>query len=228
MNIPTLDARLDAVLNLIGSEVQVHADIGADHAHLPIQLIQTGRAGRCVVVEVNPGPLQHARQNVALAGLANQIEVRQGDGFAPIRPGEVDSASLCGMGALTMLGILSRAGESLPPALVLQPNDSPRPLRVWAQKNGFHLTAEYLASGFWIYAILRLERQIGPDLAYAGLPPGAALRYGPHLLRAGVVHQQILSDIKRLTPVAAPGRPAQAELAEALAALEFLEKKLEQ
>jgi len=44
---PVLDARLEAVLALIRAEV--HADIGSDHAHLPIRVVQEGRAERCVV-----------------------------------------------------------------------------------------------------------------------------------------------------------------------------------
>lgn len=223
MRAPALDARLEAALHLIRSEV--HADIGSDHAHLPIRLIREGRAGRCVVVELNPGPLALARRNVARARLEDRIEVRAGDGFAPILPGEVGSASVTGMGAGTVAGILGRAGERLPPALVLQPNDSPRPLRVWARENGYHLMAERLIAGYWPYPVLRLERAAGTDPAYTGLPLDAALRYGPHLLRAGpeLLREQVRADLARLTPLAAPGRTAQTELETALAALRVLE-----
>lgn len=219
---PTLDARLEAALHLIRSEV--HADIGSDHAHLPIRLIREGRARRCVVVELNPGPLALARRNVARARLEGHIKVRAGDGFAPLLPGEADSASMTGMGAGTATGILNRAGERLPSALILQPNDSPRPLRVWARENGYHLVRERLIAGYWPYPVLRLERIDGSDPAYARLPLDAALRYGPHLLRegSGLLREQVKADITRLTPLAAPGRTAQTELAAAQAALVVL------
>nr|WP_221269916.1 tRNA (adenine(22)-N(1))-methyltransferase TrmK [Deinococcus budaensis] len=220
---PSLDARLEAVLALI--RAGTHADIGSDHAHLPIRLIAQGRAERCVVVELHPGPLAHARGNVARARLAARIEVRAGDGFGPLAPGEVDSASVTGMGAGTIAGILRRAGEGrLPPALVLQPNDSPGPLRVWAREHGYHLRAERLIPGHWPYPVLRLERRPGDDPAYQGLPLAAALRYGPHLLREGatLLRRQVWADIVRLTPLAAPGRTAQTQLETARAALEVL------
>ena len=217
-----LDARLGAVLALVRAEV--HADIGTDHARLPVALIRSGRARRCVAVDLNPGPLAQARRNVAGAGLAGRIEVRAGDGFAPLRPGEVDSASLCGMGAATIQGVLERAGAALPPRLVLQPNDSPEPLRVWAQARGYHLTAETLAAGYWLYPVLALERAGGPDPAYTGLTPAAALRYGPLLLRAAgaALREQVEADLRRLTPHAAPGRPAARELATAQEAWAWL------
>lgn len=222
---PTLDARLQAVLNFI--QADVHADIGSDHAHLPMRAVLDGRARRCIVVELNNGPLEHARQNVALAGLTEQIEVRQGDGFAPTQRGEVQSASITGMGANTILSIIQSAGERLPLVLILQPNDSPLPLRKWALGHGYHLSAEALAPGFWAYPVLRLEQCAGDDPAYDGLPLEAALRYGPLLLRQKheLLERQVRADLQRLRPLAAPGRASAQELAEAQAALGILEKR---
>ena len=200
-----------------------HADIGTDHARLPVRLVREGRVRRCVAVELNPGPLALARRMVARARLTEQIDVRQGDGFAPVLPGELGSASITGMGAYTIRGILDRAGERLPPALVLQPNDSPLWLRLWARENGYHLRAERLLPGHWSYPVLRLERAPGADPAYAGLPEAAALRYGPLLLRERppLLLERLQADVARLTPVAAPGREAQDELAAAREALSW-------
>lgn len=222
MPTPTLDARLEAVLELICTDV--HADIGSDHARLPVRVIRESRAQRCIAVELNPGPLEQARWSVARSRLEARIDVREGDGFGPILPGEVDSASLCGMGAYTIRSILERAGESLPPALVVQPNDSALLLRLWARAAGFHLRAERLIAGYWPYPVLRLERAWGADPTYEGMPPDAALKYGPLLLRAGgeVIRRQVWDDIVRLQKVAAPGRESWHELATAETALELL------
>ena len=222
MTLPALDARLEAVLELIRADT--HADIGTDHARLPVRLVRDGRVSRCVAVELNPGPFALAQRMVARARLTDRIDVRQGDGFGPLLAGEVQSASVTGMGAYTIRGILERAGERLPPALVLQPNDSPRWLRLWARERGYHITAERLLPGYWAYPVLRLERAEGEDPAYAGLPDTAALRYGPLLLREGadLLRAQIEADRARLTPVAAPGRESWQELAEAQAALDML------
>lgn len=220
---PTLDARLEAVLELIRAEA--HADIGSDHARLPVRLIRGGRVQRCIAVELNPGPLAQARRSVAHSSLEARIEVREGDGFAPILPGEVDSASVCGMGAHTIRGILRRAGESLPPALIVQPNDSALLLRLWAHEAGYHVRAERLIAGYWPYPVLRLERASGADPVYEGVPLDAALKYGPLLLRLGgdVLHRQVWDDAVRLSKVAAPGRASWAELETARTALNVLD-----
>ncbi|CAM3559409.1 SAM-dependent methyltransferase [Deinococcus saxicola] len=226
MPTPTLDARLEAVLELISTDV--HADIGSDHARLPVRLIREGRASRCIAVEINPGPLEQARRSVVRSRLEAQIEIREGNGFAPLLPGEVDSASLCGMGAHTIRGILERAGERLPPvlpaALIVQPNDSALLLRLWARGAGYHVRTERLIAGYWPYPVLRLARANGADPAYEGVPLDAALKYGPLLLRAGgeVISRQIEADIVRLSKVAAPGRESWHELATAKTALAVL------
>lgn len=226
MTLPTLDARLEAVLALIRADV--HADIGSDHARLPVRLVRGGRVRRCVAVELNPGPLAQARLSVARAGLQEQIEVREGDGFAPVLHGEVGSASVCGMGAHTIRGILQRAGERLPPVLVLQPNDSALLLRLWACEAGYHVRTEHLIDGYWPYPVLRLERANGADPAYMGVPLDAALKYGPLLLRMGgeVIHRQVRHDIVRLSKVAAPGRESWHELETAKTALAVLDDKM--
>ncbi len=222
----SLDERLKTVFKLINANT--HADIGSDHAYLPITLVQAGRVSRCLIVELNEGPLKHAQTNVDLAGLADKIEVRYGNGFSPILPNEVQSASITGMGSKTILGILrarQATGESLPAVLVLQPNDSAHDLRAWAQVSGYHLSAEELVKGFWFYPVLRLEQRLGPDPTYQDLSPETALRYGPLLLkrRDALLKQQVLADIQRLSPIAVCSPQALQDLAEARAALAILE-----
>lgn len=202
-----LDNRLNTVLQLIRAET--HADIGTDHAALPLALIESGRCRKVIAVELNAGPLRLAQAAVKQAGLSQSIEVRQGDGFAPVAPQEIQSASLTGMGARTIVGILGRA-DWLPPTLVLQPNAEPEALRAWAQVSGYHLTREALSLGFWRYPVLKFEQASGPDPAYSGMPAAAALRFGPHLLRSADPHlrAELNAQQRRLSKLAVHGRPA--------------------
>ncbi|MDO4263628.1 MAG: tRNA (adenine(22)-N(1))-methyltransferase TrmK [Deinococcus sp.] len=221
---PRLDPRLETVLSFIGA--QTHADIGTDHAGLPIRLLQTGRVRRCVGVELNAKPLELARRQVARAGLEGQIELRQGDGLAPLEPGEVGSVSMSGLGAGTIAGVLERGRQAgtLPGRAVVQCNDSPLALRTWAREAGYWLEAETLVEGYWPYPVLVFSRAGGPDPAYDGLPLDAALRFGPRLLRGQhPLLRRVLNDAYgRYAPAAAPGRPAQRELDAVLEALAYL------
>ncbi|MFC6591958.1 tRNA (adenine(22)-N(1))-methyltransferase TrmK [Deinococcus lacus] len=221
---PRLDARLEAVLSLI--QADTHADIGTDHAGLPIRLVQLGRVRRCIGIELNAPPLALARRQVARAGLSGQIDLRQGDGLAPLQPGEAESVSMTGLGAGTIAAVLERGRQAgrLPARAVVQCNDSPLSLRRWARVAGYWLSAETLAHGHWPYPVLALTRAAGTDPAYGDLPLEAALRFGPRLLRERhPLLRRVLADAYgRYAPAAAPGRPAADELAAVLAALEYL------
>lgn len=173
----SLEPRLQAVADEIRSKV--HADIGSDHALLPKYLLESGRVERILVVEKNQIPFENSK--ASLFGL--NAEVRLGDGLEPLQIAEADSLSLTGTGAKLMVKILSAHPAKIPPRVILQPNDSPEPLRHWALKVGFHLVNEQMVEGFWRYSILSLERRSGSDPAYADIPPGVALRFGPLLIR---------------------------------------------
>lgn len=223
---PPLDARLEAAADLI--RAPLHADIGSDHAALPLVLLRCGRAGRVVIVEKTAGPLEVARQAVSLSGLGDQAELRLGDGLIPLLPGELESVSLTGLGARTMLGILERgrAAGRIPRALVTQPNDDAGLLRGWAWAHGYHLKAERLAPGFWRYPVLRMEQASGPDTAYQGLPRAAALAYGPHLLRQRhpLLVQEVQAQLHRLEGLERHARPqVLSDLTTARSALTWLE-----
>ena len=134
-------------------------------------------------MEKNLEPLERARRNAARFGLP--LETRHGDGLRALRPGEVSSLSLCGMGAKTIRGLLERDPEVLEAVqnVVAQPNDWAEPPRRWAKSNGFWLEQEGLVPGFWDYTVLHLRRNPGEDPAYLGIPLELGYAFGPHLLR---------------------------------------------
>ncbi|WP_424950666.1 class I SAM-dependent methyltransferase [Deinococcus sp.] len=227
---PALDARLEAAADLI--RAPLHADIGSDHASLPLWLLHSGRAERVVIVEKTAGPLEVARRAVAQAGLHQRADLRLGDGLEPLRTSELESVSLTGMGARTMLGILERgrATGRVPAALVAQPNDAPGLLRAWARAQGYGLVAERMAAGFWRYPVLRLERQNAgdPDPAYQGLPAAAALAYGPHLLRQAhpLLLQELAAQLVRLERLERHARPqVLGDLHTVRSALDWIERE---
>jgi tRNA (adenine22-N1)-methyltransferase len=172
-----LDERLAAVASLATGPVV--ADIGTDHALLPRYLLQNGLVERVIAVEKHDAPAQVARES--LRGYA--AEVRLGDGFEVLEPGEADCATLCGLGGWLIASLLCRAPEKVPRCLVLQANRDTPLLRVWAAESGYHLVAEKMVPGYWNFVILSLAKVAGPDPAYDGLPRELANEFGPHLLR---------------------------------------------
>ncbi len=140
-----LPARLQAVAEFIPPGKAV-ADIGTDHALLPVYLAARGLASRVIAVEKAPGPLDAARRAVTASGLDGRIEVRAGDGLRPLAPGETDVLVLAGMGGRTITEILEAAPAVVRAAdtLVLQPQEPVAPARRWLIENGWRLADEEL------------------------------------------------------------------------------------
>jgi tRNA (adenine22-N1)-methyltransferase len=122
------------------------ADIGSDHALLPVYLAQHGYIASAIAGELNDGPFTAALKQVQEAGLKHTIEVRQGDGLEVIISGEVDVITIAGMGGLLMVQILSQGISKLEHVqrLVLQPNVGEDVVRRWLMEQGWFLSAEYI------------------------------------------------------------------------------------
>ncbi|MDB4868213.1 MAG: SAM-dependent methyltransferase [Cohnella sp.] len=122
------------------------ADIGTDHALLPVYLAAAGRVALAVAGDLNPGPVEAAGRRVAEAGLADIVSVRQGDGLAVLSPGEVDTVCIAGMGGSLMVRLLEDAGDRLEGVrtLVLSPHVAEDAVRRWLVVHSFVLDRELL------------------------------------------------------------------------------------
>lgn len=122
------------------------ADIGSDHAMLPVAAIRADKALSAVAGEVNPGPRDAAAKQVASAGLGDKISVRLGDGLDVISPGEVDVITIAGMGGGLISSILDQGIDKLQGVkkLVLQPNVGEELVRRWLLENNWVLTSEHI------------------------------------------------------------------------------------
>ncbi|MBU5354208.1 class I SAM-dependent methyltransferase [Paenibacillus barcinonensis] len=122
------------------------ADIGSDHALLPVAAIRSGKASAAVAGEVNPGPYDAACKQVSDAGLKEKITVRRGDGLDVISTGEVDVITIAGMGGALIASILERGLSKLEGVqlLILQPNVGEDILRRWLLEHHWVVVAEQL------------------------------------------------------------------------------------
>ena len=150
------DERLNAVKNFVrqGSKV---ADIGTDHAYLPIELVESKKVLKVIASDKNFFPCQAARKNISAAGLENFIEVRQGDGLKILQVGEVDTICISGMGGILIAEILKADAEILNSVsqLVLQPMNAADELKNFLQEVGWLVADEDLAEeGGIIYEII--------------------------------------------------------------------------
>lgn len=124
--------RLACAMELLGG-AKVIADIGCDHGRLSCALVQSGRAERCIAVDISEPSLKKAEKLAVQLGVSNCVETRLGDGLTPLATGEADALAILGMGGTLMTRILEAseaplAGASL---CVLQPMRAAEDIRRW-------------------------------------------------------------------------------------------------
>lgn len=182
----TLSKRLQTLARFVPAGSRV-ADIGTDHALLPVYLVQTGRATKVVATDVHRGPWEAARAQVARHGLEGRIDVRLGDGLSVLLPDEADVIVLAGMGGMLIERILSAHPDRLRGVtrLVLQPNTDAARVRRWLRDHGFCLVdEELLEEDGRLYEVLVAEPGDGRAPYRDGeLPEEELLEVGPHLWR---------------------------------------------
>ncbi|PFG70510.1 tRNA (adenine22-N1)-methyltransferase [Pseudomonas poae] len=161
MNEHTLSMRLERVAAQVPMGARL-ADIGSDHAYLPVALMRRGVIEAAVAGEVASTPFHAAQRTVRDNGLEQHVMVRLADGLAAIEPADAITAiSVCGMGGETIRDILDsgKAHLSGRERLILQPNGGEQPLRYWLMSNGYRiLSEELLHENRFYYEIIMAER----------------------------------------------------------------------
>lgn len=138
-----LSPRLRAAAELVPSGARF-ADIGTDHAYLPVWLILNGVIEKAIAADLRQGPLERARETAEKYSVADRMDFRLCDGLTGLQPGEADVIAIAGMGGETIAHILSCApwtkGEGI--TLILQPMSSQPDLRQWLAGNGYAIEQE--------------------------------------------------------------------------------------
>lgn len=140
-----LDLRLQEVAKLVPPSESL-GDIGTDHGYLLIELVQTGKIQRGIGCDLREGPLNFAKKHVKERGLQEKIELRLGDGLAPLTVKEVEGVSICGMGGGTIQEILMAQKEIVESLsyLVCQPQNNSGSLRKFLAHSGWKIVKESL------------------------------------------------------------------------------------
>nr|WP_319488369.1 class I SAM-dependent methyltransferase [uncultured Caproiciproducens sp.] len=134
-------------LQLCASMVRPHttlADIGTDHAYLPIWLAKQGLVSHAIAADIRLGPLRSAQQNISRYRVQETVFTRLSNGLETIFSVEADDIVIAGMGGEMIIKIIAGAPwlKDERKRLIIQPMTSVPPLRVFLSEQSFAVLRE--------------------------------------------------------------------------------------
>ncbi len=150
-----LSRRLHAAFLLVKEGRRV-ADIGTDHALLPIALVKSGKTPHAIASDVNKLPLEKAKENIEREGLSDSIETFLADGAVGLEA-RAEEFIIAGMGGELIAEIISASPflKRHDIHLVLQPMTKIPVVRRFLWENGFDIEREvYLEDMGHFYTVI--------------------------------------------------------------------------
>jgi tRNA (adenine22-N1)-methyltransferase len=197
--------RLNEIAKMVKKGVRA-ADIGTDHALLPILLIQNNICRKVYACDIAPGPLQAAKDNIAKAGLSSYIETIRSDGLQNV-PEDADACIIAGMGGMNAIEIMNHAAERIAQMkqIIIEVNRDTYKIREWISEHQYTIEDEiYINDRHHDYTVTsfvpkshdpysRAELILGPILIKKKDPA-----YLSYCLKQKKKIEKILADICRL------------------------------
>ena len=150
------------------------ADIGTDHAYLPIYLCEQrrltpvatpgGETLCAIAADINKGPVERADEHIAAARLSRYVKTVQTDGLTGLDAYDPADIIIFGMGGELIASILAAAPwvHTAGKRLILQPMTHAEKLREYLLAAGFAIVGETLSrEGDRIYQTICAEPAAG-------------------------------------------------------------------
>ena len=174
-----LTPRLRALADLVPQDARL-ADVGTDHAYLPVWLLLQGRISRAIAADLREGPLNRARETARQYQVEDKVSFRLCDGLSLVDREEVDVISIAGMGGETIAAILQAAPWAREKLLLLQPMTSFPDLRLWLQQHAYAIQREQIVrEGERLYTVWAVTAGAMEPLTPAELWAGRQDREDP-------------------------------------------------
>lgn len=140
MRLFSLDSRLYLCASFVRDGVKI-ADIGTDHAYLPIWLLLNGKIESALACDINEGPLNSGKADVLRYDLSDKITLRLSDGLENVEECEADDIIIAGMGGELISRILSDCSwaKNKEKRFILQPMTKCEVLIKWLYESGFEI-----------------------------------------------------------------------------------------
>lgn len=220
------DNRMKEIYSLVRAMSDRGAcDVGTDHAHIPIELVQTGKLPFAIATDISLPSAKKGEKNIAENGLSDKIKTYCANGTLGVPLDGIGDIIIAGMGGELIAEIILADERLKSPDLhfVLQPMTKQEELRILLSENGYEIEKEScISDGERIYFIMSVyyvgvrkklsirERLLGVNTA----PSTTLIKYAEEL------KSRISVRLRGIRSATSPNRTEEQELIDALSELE--------
>ncbi|WP_338972960.1 class I SAM-dependent methyltransferase [Spiroplasma endosymbiont of Panorpa germanica] len=176
-----LTPRLIKIASLIKDDDEIVADIGTDHAYLPIYLAKGHKVKFVYASDINKNPFKVAKENVKNFGVSDSIEVINSPGLSWTLERDnliIDCCVISGMGSTTILDILKLDNDKIN-SYIISSNTLVGPIRQWVKEQKYFIEQEVLVEdNNIIYEIIKINKFAGIKIK-----KHSQIYFGPILLK---------------------------------------------
>lgn len=151
--------RLKLIANLADKN-SIVADIGTDHGIIPISLSKEEISKKIIAADISEKSLNKLCEKLELNPQIDNIDLRVGNGLSVLKPFEVDTIIISGMGGNLIEEIITDSMEIAKSAnsIILGANNAVEQLRHFLHENGFKIVDEVdLYENEKYYQILKVK-----------------------------------------------------------------------
>lgn len=220
------DNRMKEIYSLVRAMSDRGAcDVGTDHAHIPIELVQTGKLPFAIATDISLPSAKKGEKNIAENGLSDKIKTYCANGTLGVPLDGIGDIIIAGMGGELIAEIILADERLKSPDLhfVLQPMTKQEELRILLSENGYEIEKEScISDGERIYFIMSVyyvgvrkklsirERLLGVNTA----PSTTLIKYAEEL------KSRISVRLRGIRSATSPNHTEEQELIDALSELE--------
>lgn len=139
----SLSKRMQRLCDFVSPGARI-CDVGCDHGFVSIYLVQADIAESALAMDVRPGPLSRAQENIKKMNVDTKVITRLSDGLHEYKSGEADTLIIAGMGGKLMARILEEGkmfwGDFQ--NVILEPQSDLPWFRHFLDDNGFEIEDE--------------------------------------------------------------------------------------
>lgn len=218
-----LSDRMRAVVGLVQPCKSI-ADIGCDHGYVSMELVRSNICRHVIAMDINKGPLERAKQNIADYEMQEYIQLRLSDGTCALQQGESEGIICAGMGGKLVISILEQGKELIREMsqVILQPQSELNEVRSYLREHGYLIDKEDIVYEDGKYypmmralpgAFGRHERQLGGNLEQKCRKSGFYVNGIPAYRQPFAVSETSKCEVERRTRVQDTYGPCLLEMA---------------